>query len=248
MKTQQCWLAMAVLCLTPMAAFAQEAAPRRSGPRSASEQAYGLASQTATTLLASSFLPSNSSSVYVILGSTGYVSGPGTMLAPVNLPSGALLETVEIEACDNANDASVFVDFNLCGSPSADCVLSADYSVTTGIADTLGCTYFSITPPEEDRITIDNKNHSYFFTIVTDGPTSLRLIRLFWRLQVSEPPLTATFPDVPLDSLQRPYIEALFASGIAGGCDLDNFCPDNPVTRGQLAVFLAKALGLHWSH
>jgi hypothetical protein len=39
------------------------------------------------------------------------------------------------------------------------------------------------------------------------------------------------------------FIEALYASGITGGCGAGNYCPDNPVTRGQMAVFLAKALG-----
>jgi len=42
------------------------------------------------------------------------------------------------------------------------------------------------------------------------------------------------------------FIEALAAAGITGGCGNGNYCPDNPVTRGQMAVFLAKALGLHW--
>jgi hypothetical protein len=42
------------------------------------------------------------------------------------------------------------------------------------------------------------------------------------------------------------YIEALAGSGITGGCGNGNYCPDNPVTRGQMAVFLAKALGLNF--
>ncbi|HEX4438485.1 MAG TPA: S-layer homology domain-containing protein, partial [Thermoanaerobaculia bacterium] len=40
--------------------------------------------------------------------------------------------------------------------------------------------------------------------------------------------------------------EALNAAGITGGCGNGNYCPDGPVTRGQMAVFLSKALGLHW--
>jgi hypothetical protein len=36
------------------------------------------------------------------------------------------------------------------------------------------------------------------------------------------------------------------ASGITAGCGGGNFCPDNPLTRRQMAVFLAKALGLNW--
>ena len=45
------------------------------------------------------------------------------------------------------------------------------------------------------------------------------------------------------------YIEALKASGITGGCgDGSNFCPDQPVLRKQMAVFLAKALGLAYPY
>ena len=42
------------------------------------------------------------------------------------------------------------------------------------------------------------------------------------------------------------FVEALVASGITAGCGNGNFCPDAPLTRGQMAVFLSKALGLHW--
>ena len=42
------------------------------------------------------------------------------------------------------------------------------------------------------------------------------------------------------------HVEALATSGITAGCGGGNFCPDHPLTRGQMAVFLAKALGLHW--
>jgi hypothetical protein len=42
------------------------------------------------------------------------------------------------------------------------------------------------------------------------------------------------------------FVEALAASGITAGCGNGNFCPDAPLTRGQIAVFLSKALGLHW--
>ena len=41
-------------------------------------------------------------------------------------------------------------------------------------------------------------------------------------------------------------IDALAAANITQGCDVDpaRFCPDDPVTRGQMATFLARALGL----
>jgi hypothetical protein len=63
---------------------------------------------------------------------------------------------------------------------------------------------------------------------------------------VSPAPNTPTFGDVPVDHPFFQFIEALAKSGITGGCGSGNYCPDNPVTRGQMAVFLAKALGLQF--
>jgi hypothetical protein len=51
---------------------------------------------------------------------------------------------------------------------------------------------------------------------------------------------------VPTSHPYFQFIQALAASGITGGCGGGNYCPDNPVTRGQMAVFLAKALGLQF--
>ena len=63
-------------------------------------------------------------------------------------------------------------------------------------------------------------------------------------LPVSAAPATATFLDVPASNPFFQFVEALAASGITAGCGGGNYCPNNPVTRGQMAVFLAKALGL----
>ena len=52
-----------------------------------------------------------------------------------------------------------------------------------------------------------------------------------------------TFPDVACPSNPfAPWIEELFEQGITGGCGNGNYCPNNPVTRQQMAVFLLKAL------
>jgi hypothetical protein len=56
------------------------------------------------------------------------------------------------------------------------------------------------------------------------------------------PPATGTvFPDVPANSFAAAWVEALAAEGITGGCGGGNYCPGNPVTRQQMAVFLLKA-------
>ncbi len=54
------------------------------------------------------------------------------------------------------------------------------------------------------------------------------------------PPCAGVFPDVPCSLVFAPWIEALAAEGITTGCGGGNFCPDNPVTRRQMAVFLLK--------
>jgi hypothetical protein len=56
------------------------------------------------------------------------------------------------------------------------------------------------------------------------------------------PPCAGVFADVPCTSPFAPWIEALAAEGITGGCGGGNFCPGSPVRRDQMAVFLLKAL------
>ena len=72
-------------------------------------------------------------------------------------------------------------------------------------------------------------------------------VEVRWHRSVSPPPAEASFNDVPTSHPFFQFVEALKASGITGGCgDGTIYCPDSPLTRGQMAVFLAKALGLHW--
>ena len=58
------------------------------------------------------------------------------------------------------------------------------------------------------------------------------------------PACAGIFGDVPCPSQFADWIEQLAAEGITGGCGGGNFCPDNPNTRGQMAVFLVKTFGL----
>ena len=48
-------------------------------------------------------------------------------------------------------------------------------------------------------------------------------------------------------SSQEPFIEAIFAAGITRGCNPlanDRYCPDQSLTRAQMATMLVRALGL----
>ncbi len=55
------------------------------------------------------------------------------------------------------------------------------------------------------------------------------------------PDCTSVFDDVTCPSAFADWIEELVVEGITVGCGGNNYCPNNPVTRAQMAVFLLKA-------
>src|SRR5262245_22991179 len=59
-----------------------------------------------------------------------------------------------------------------------------------------------------------------------------------------EPPECAAAPflDVATDHPWCPWIQQLKADGISAGCGGGNYCPDAPLTRGQAAMLLERAL------
>ena len=97
---------------------------------------------------------------------------------------------------------------------------------------------------------IDNASYHYIIEVHTTagkpGNSYFGAVRLRYKLQVSPSPATATFSDVPLNSPLNKFVEALVSAGVTAGCGSGKYCPNDPVTRGQMAVFLATALGLHF--
>lgn len=59
------------------------------------------------------------------------------------------------------------------------------------------------------------------------------------------PPEGDHFPDVAA-SVHREAVNAAAESGVTAGCEPTRFCPRAPVTRGQMASFLARAIGYGW--
>jgi S-layer family protein len=90
----------------------------------------------------------------------------------------------------------------------------------------------------------------YFLDVIMGDDTSHELrfrgCRITWNRQVSPAPATARFSDVPPNHPAFRFVEALAASGITGGCGAGTYCPDAPLTRAQMAIFLSVALGLHF--
>jgi uncharacterized repeat protein (TIGR03803 family) len=57
------------------------------------------------------------------------------------------------------------------------------------------------------------------------------------------PPATGTvFDDVPVDAFAAAWIEDIAGRQITAGCDASNYCPSDPITRAEMAVFLLKTL------
>ena len=69
----------------------------------------------------------------------------------------------------------------------------------------------------------------------------------FFDLGILPPPTSGSFTDVPSSHTFFADIEWLAGEGITKGCNPPAntlFCPDDPVTRGQMAAFLDRALPL----
>ena len=173
---------------------------------------------------------------------------PCRAAAPVLLPAGALVTAIDLEACDTSATKSVQAQLLLVIASASTTVSLA--TASSGVAATPGCAHF-ITPVVIPT-TIDNFTNTYVVQIDADGTDDtarFQAVRIYYRLQVSPAPAVATFGDVPTGHPFFRFIEALAASGITRGCSLSPplFCPDDPVSRGEMAVFLSRGLGLQFA-
>ncbi len=220
--------------------------PDRSSTARTAPKTFGTTSYSASSVTATAFVPVDSGTGFHTSGSLGRFGDPNVhseFYAAVDIPAGAVIDYIGLDSLTDtpaALTASLYIRGNV-----ADVVTVGSVQSTIHIggwdmdfnASPLGFTWFGLDGEtlvlKVDEAALANLQFFAFVTVV-------------WRRIVSESPLTATFADVPTSHPLFQYIEALAASGITGGCGGGNYCPNNPVTRAQMAVFLAKALGLHW--
>jgi uncharacterized repeat protein (TIGR03803 family) len=81
-------------------------------------------------------------------------------------------------------------------------------------------------------------------TPVTRAQMAVFLLKAEHGAGYAPPACTGVFADVTCPSLFADWIEQLAAEGITGGCGGGNYCPNNPNTRAQMAVFLTKTFHL----
>jgi hypothetical protein len=81
---------------------------------------------------------------------------------------------------------------------------------------------------------------------VTRRQMAVFLLKAHLGSSYTPPAPAGIFGDVPIDDTFAPWIEDLYNRQITGGCQASPllYCPDNPNTRGQMAVFLVKTFGL----
>jgi hypothetical protein len=79
---------------------------------------------------------------------------------------------------------------------------------------------------------------------VTRAQMAVFLLRAKYGPSYMPPPASGLFADVPADYWAAAWVEGLAAEGITSGCSAGNFCPESPVTRAQMAVFLDRSFSL----
>ena len=209
---------------------------------------YGTSSSIVLTIPAWQF-QSFDGSVQSGFGASAYARWSPTgeeVEAPVMLPAGALISSIELEGCDtSATDETVFILYYVDSSGTFTIVGGTG---TTGAAETGGCGFYSLAIAP---YTVDNFNNTYYIAVKggSTAATNYVAMRVYYNLQVSPAPGSPTFSDVLISDSAFAFVEAFVSAGITVGCDVGppaRYCPDDFVTRRQMAVFFAKALGLHW--
>ena len=180
-----------------------------------------------------------------------YCANDCTLSTGLQLPQGARIIGWRLDADVTEDGKEVILALQSCPFNSSYCSDIATRIKTTGTGwkhITQSCSH-----------TVDNYNHYYRFLVLLpatwkfEGSMFGGFLNggvVFYKLQISPAPATATFNDVGPGHWAFQSVEALAASGITQGCpDGPNlYCPDKPVSRAAMAVFLARALGLHWGY
>jgi len=245
------------LSVLSAASVAAKLEAQKAGP-----DTYGTTSTSYIEIPAEAFLPTESTYDYHT-GSNGRYSnscgGFNCLAAPLHLPSGAKivyleLDFLDVDAANHVNGSLTVCDYKgenctihpTAGAGPPDCRLPGQ--ICSGDAFASGASSQGA-DMSADGVVVNNFLSSYRLNAGAGGSTTqIAGMIIGYVLQVSPAPAAADFNDVPTSHPFFQFIEALYHSGITGGCQAVPllYCPDAPLTRGQMAVFLAKGLGLQF--
>ena len=221
-------------------------------PGEGSPRTYGTAQESLRRVGTTEFVSVDSSQTYSCVGAGSVfrchptnASNSGFAATP-SLPSGALVTSVTFDVCDSSTSEDITVLALSVDSLGENEQLLGN-AITSG---TPGCAgvFVDVSAP---GFVVDNASNQLVLLMALDSGDDTQSwagATVRYKLQVSPAPATSTFGDVPMDHPYFQFIEALGDSGITAGCQASPllYCPDRPITRGEMAVYLAKALGLQW--
>ena len=229
----------AVLLLSSPA-LAEETAK---SPRLIRPKAFGVQDHTVTVVSAVAFLPRENNDTYTTLhvdmARRGAINTVTDFYAPIDLPPGALIDYIGLNTQTNVPNIfglTLYARDEFGAVNTLQYLGSTVHGWGTEYVETIG---LGLSPVPQALILHVQQGSAP--TVQWFG-----YVEVWWRRDVSAAPSVATFNDVPQGHPFFRFIEALADSGITVGCGSGNYCPDAPLTRGQMAVFLAKALGLHF--
>jgi hypothetical protein len=110
----------------------------------------------------------------------------------------------------------------------------ADYGLTSpgGTGNcydgTIGYACYQMTVTSANHAGLTHWDASFIETVSSGG-------QKYWKLHMGD-----SFSDVPRSQAFYRKIETLLHKGITSGCAATAYCPGDPVSRGQMAVFVAK--------
>jgi S-layer homology domain len=203
---------------------------------------FGVTDDTRTVISATSFLPAQGCcyGTSPSLGRYGRHEPGYEFYATLDLPAGAVIDFIGINSTTDTDGVLgvALIERNR----TADTFLLAGFSAPahgwdTDFAGPLGIDI------------VDHVDKEFVINVEVAPAGAFEFfswVEIWWHRHISPTPQDPSFNDVPDTNPFFAYIEALKASGITGGCGGANYCPGASLTRGQMAVFLAKALGLHW--
>lgn len=204
---------------------------------------FGTAAYSVTTVSGVAFLPKYSTDEWgtsTSLARDGALNTLEEFYASVDIPAGVVIDYIGLNSLTGIDFALGVALYERHADGSMDTV--ATFSST---AHGWGTDY-NVSPI--GWLHVGNQGRALVLNVELAPSADLEyfgFVEVWWRRTVS-PAGAQSFADVPPSDPGYQYIEALAASGITGGCGGGNYCPNANLTRRQMAIFLAKALGLHW--
>jgi hypothetical protein len=180
------------------------------------------------------------------------LSGLPTFHADLSLPAGARISVITCYFFDNVSGLLAGASVSLMKwiyNTSSDTPGFVQILPTVDSTDTGG--YHRVFESFDETVRyrpalFSRQFYALQLYIAANSDIRFRGCNVTWNRQVSPAPASATFTDVPVSHPYHQFVEALADAGITGGCGGGLYCVNSPITRGEMAVFLAAALGLHF--